>query len=714
MAIGDKLVNLEDLKTVRDSLVTNEIGNLKSVFDNNSDFFLVPETFATTPNRASALNPLTGGNGSYVGFRTGYLSYNKPLRITFNEDGYKFVVWTYSTNSTTDAVFAPVKNYVRGTLYLRTVTGTNPCFRIGVIKDSGEAFTEEEAVTTYAKIQYRSQTDNTLLLENVPADAKIVGDKVTVIESDINEINTVLVENGKNIVNHHADESGTTSSGLNYSCENDVWTIEGENGDSIWFRTVAGSADAFPFGLKAGDTVKLYASVLKNTNVYMAFRPYKNGSPLTAYQYDKDVKYTIPSDADAMQIRIEVPKNRTVTTTVTYKPEVRITDTNKELETRVEAIENTEQADNSLNVIKPFNREETISKGLTYSAADGVLTISGTATNSWYTVVGGSDTKLPDGIESGKTYFFWLDGPEGLRLSLYSFPGTNNIFETSSFGYFTIPSDATAIQIRIRVPNGQVIPQGTIVYPYIGKNIPNVSLKTMFGFRSEKPMLTIIDDDGNNKFYTKLLPIIIEKNIPITSATVCGYIDNPSDHSSMTWEQVVECYQKGAEIVSHTMTHVTGDASESMTELEIERDYRMARNVLASHGIPTNILVFAGNSGNVDKCQNAARKTYDYAFHSDGGKVIKQNNFRPFYIQRYGIGISSFAMQAGETVPSVPKGYIDNCIANPGWIIWMIHTSSGDWTDAQVNGIKASIDYALSNGVEIVTCEYALKQFVKA
>lgn len=532
-------------------------------------------------------------------------------------------------------------------------------------------------------------------------------------DKTIEEINIELVENGKNIVPHHADESGTESSGLSYSCENDVWTIEGENGDSIWFRTVAGSTEAFPYGLKAGDTVKLYASVLKGTNVYMAFRSYKNGSSLTAHQYNSDIEYTIPSDADAMQIRIEVPKNRTVSSAVTYKPEVRMTDTNKQLEIRVETLENAESTDNSSNIIEPFNREETTSKGLTYSATDGVLTISGTATETWYTVVGGSGTGLPDGIEPGKTYFFWLDGPEGLRLSLYSFPGTNNIFETSSFGYFTIPADATAIQIRIRVPNGQVIPQGTIVYPYIGENIPNVSLKTLFGFRNEKPMLTIIDDDGNGKFYTKLLPIIIEKNVPITSATVCGYIDNPSDHSSMTWEQVVECYQKGAEIVSHTMTHVTGSAAETMTEREIERDYRMSRNVLASHGIPTNILVYAGNSGNLDKCVNAAKKTFDFAFHSDGGKVIKQSNFRPFYIQRYGIGIGSFAMQEGETVPSVPKGYIDNCIANPGWIIWMVHTSSGDWTDAQVNGIKASIDYALANGVDIVSCEYALKQFVK-
>ena len=43
----------------------------------------------------------------------------------------------------------------------------------------------------------------------------------------------------------------------------------------------------------------------------------------------------------------------------------------------------------------------------------------------------------------------------------------------------------------------------------------------------------------------------------------------------------------------------------------------------------------------------------------------------------------------------------------------MIHTSSGDWTDAQVDGIEAAIDYARELGIDIVTCEYALKQFVR-
>ena len=43
MAIGDKLVNLEDLKTVRDSLVTNEIGDLKSAFDRYSEWLSIDD-----------------------------------------------------------------------------------------------------------------------------------------------------------------------------------------------------------------------------------------------------------------------------------------------------------------------------------------------------------------------------------------------------------------------------------------------------------------------------------------------------------------------------------------------------------------------------------------------------------------------------------------------------------------------------------------------
>ena len=369
-------------------------------------------------------------------------------------------------------------------------------------------------------------------------------------------------------------------------------------------------------------------------------------------------------------------------------------------------------ADNAKNIIPPFNATQATESGITYSASNGVLSASGQSTGWFIRIAGDSaGSTIPDGMVAGETYFFWLNAPDAMRLSVYVWPGGTRIFETSSFGWFT---GTTGIQIRVRVPNGQSVPSGTVVYPYIGKSIPNRNLQTLLGFKNPAPMLTIIDDDGNSKFYTKLLPVITEKNVPITSAVVCGYINTPSDHSSMTWDQVVECYQKGAEIVSHTLSHLTGDVAETLTEPEIEADYRKARHTLASHGIHSNnILVYAGNSGNNANCVEAAKRVYDYAIHSAGSTIIKQDNFKPYYIQRYGVSTSEFVPASGQTVGTNPKSYIDSLVTSGGWMVWMLHTSSGYWTDDQVNGIKAAIDYAVGQGVQIVTCEYALKQFVK-
>jgi peptidoglycan/xylan/chitin deacetylase (PgdA/CDA1 family) len=372
-------------------------------------------------------------------------------------------------------------------------------------------------------------------------------------------------------------------------------------------------------------------------------------------------------------------------------------------------------SDNAQNIIPAFDHDESVDNNITWSAKNGVVTVSGTASGTFFTVIAGSSTKLPKGLSVGDDIFLWLNGPDGLRLSIYTWPGGANVFETSGVGKFTIPAGIVGLQIRLRVPNGQVIPAGTIVHPYVGKSLPNFALEKIYGFKAKKPMLTIIDDDGHQGFYTYLKPIIAEKKVPIATAIVTERPDNPSEHASMTWEQIVECARDGAEILSHSHTHLTGDVAETTTENEIWLNYQRSKNVLVSHGLdPHGILVFAGNSGNNEKCQNAAMRSFDYAFHSAGNVVIRQDNFKPYYIQRFGLGIGEFIPASGETIASTPKTYIDLAISENGWVVFMVHTSSGDWTNtAAVNGIKAVIDYALANGVEIVTAEYGIKQFVQ-
>lgn len=686
----------------------NDVYILKNLLNNNSNKFLMPLTFSTEMARTAALNPSTGAHAT-TGCRTGYIEYTRPMNIEFNVSNQSFVVWIYSNNSTSAAQYTPVDRYTKGTLYIPYLTGTKHLIKIGFHKDDGTEYTAEEADAAFAAVKFTCQTDANFNTANAPADALAVGNSVNAINGTLTEHAYDLFNTGKNYIPAHEDIASTTVDSITYSCTNDVWSVSGSTGENIWFGLLAGSTSSFPLGLAPGDTVKLFASALSGTNVYMAFRAYISGEPLATSQYDNDASYTIPSNATGLMIRLEVPANRTLTGTVSYKPVVQKVLTNQQIIDQI----NTYLVDNAFNVIKPFSFDSATSSGITASASNGVVSISGTASASWYKIIYGTNTAMPENLAAGETYFAWLDGPSGLRLTIRAFPDDETIFETSSFGFFTIPADTTGIQIRLRVPNGQVIPAGTKVFPYVGKNIPSRVENRLQGFTSPKPMLTIIDDDGNNKFYTKLLPVITAKKVPIASAIVGDYINTPSTHSSMDWEKVIECYRGGAEILSHTMGHITGDVAAEMTELEIEMDYRKSKYLLNSHGIPNNVLIFAGNSGNNANCQAAAQKTFDYAIHSDGSSIINQQTFKPYYLPRYGIGIGSFEIPEGETVPTTPKQYIDSLVQAPGWMIWMLHTSSGDWTDDQVDGIEAAIDYALSQGVEIVTCEYALKQFVK-
>lgn len=680
--------------------LSGEVAALKSAVNNAKSVTNVPNSLSIPFSSVSAaIDPDTGGNAT-VGARSGYTSFDRPICIDYSEEGYTYCVWVYTTNATSAASYSPTgKAYVTGRTVINPVDGTNPCFRVGIHRSNGGTISSDDATAEYAKIKVYSLTDDKLVTTGAPADAKVAGDAAR-----------AAYDEGANLIPYYKDTAEKTdATGITWNCQNGAFTLSGST-SSIFFINLAGSTDTLPFGIRPGDTVYLEADSLKSTNVYMAFRPYKDGATYGAYQYDGNMAYMVPVDATGLQVRLEVPANRTLTSAVTYKPILRFVEGNAKLSQRLAEVEAI-LPDNAVNLIPPFDHVQSADNDITWSAKSGEMTIGGTASSTFFTIVAGSNTSLPKGMVPGGTYLFWLNGPSGLRLSVYTWPGGSNVFETSGVGYFTIPSTATGVQIRVRVPSGQTIPTGTVVHPFVGLSIPNAAIKTLAGFKPAKSMLTIIDDDGNSKFYTKLLPIIKAKNVPIASAIIC---ERPGVHeATMTWAQIVECYENGAEILSHSMTHLTGDVAETLTEPEIELDYRQSKHTLAAHGMPTNILVYPGNSGNNDKCVTAAEHVFDYAIHSAGNVMTTQNYFRPYYIQRYGLGIGEFVPESGQTVGTNPKTYLDACAAGNGWMVWMIHTSSGDWTDAQVDGIEAAIDYARELGIDIVTCEYALKQFVR-
>lgn len=79
----------------------DEVSDLKSALNYNN--YLIPESFTTSYTLSSAIKAEDGTNGT-TGFRTGYIDYTKPMKISFNRPGETIVVWAYSNSSTSASV----------------------------------------------------------------------------------------------------------------------------------------------------------------------------------------------------------------------------------------------------------------------------------------------------------------------------------------------------------------------------------------------------------------------------------------------------------------------------------------------------------------------------------------------------------------------------------------------------------------------------------
>ena len=216
--------------------------------------------------------------------------------------------------------------------------------------------------------------------------------------------------------------------------------------------------------------------------------------------------------------------------------------------------------------------------------------------------------------------------------------------------------------------------------------------------KKPKPMLTIIDDDGSIKFKKYLLPIIKEENISIaTACTGKGITEAENGNEGlMRWTDIIECYNVGAEVISHSFNHVTEATSSEFDEYQIQFDYQKMKNLLNSHGIFNDGLVYAGNSGYVPKCINACKKVYKYGFKASVNKTNYIDDINRYGIFRYGIN-----PDYDDLVEKIDKLMSDGT----GWMVWMIHTGASEFQQAQADALKKAIVYAKSKGLDVVNTE---------
>lgn len=345
--------------------------------------------------------------------------------------------------------------------------------------------------------------------------------------------------------------------------------------------------------------------------------------------------------------------------------------------------------------------------GIGYRAVNGVYTlVSGTASAFTTINIGDTIAEYPMDVNEGdRIYAYLSDAPiNGVFLQVLPYGGSTIIFQTATDGWFTMPSDlSTPLRIRISVTKNTVL-SGQTVTPYLGKS-PAGNVVGHRLYPDDLPaMLTIIDDDGHSGFYTDLLPIIRGENVPIATAIP---IVSVGTANHMTWEQIGECYASGAEILSHTYSHQT-TYDNTWTAESIQRDYQMARNILTAHGLDGGkYIVFSGTTGEDDRAKKAAPYVCEMAINSAGNAINHRGNWSQYRIKRYRIQTDGIGYDTDEL-----KALIDTCLADGGWMVWMMHTSDPETWDATAKAhLVEAIQYAKAEGLPIVTVDYANRAY---
>lgn len=387
--------------------------------------------------------------------------------------------------------------------------------------------------------------------------------------------------------------------------------------------------------------------------------------------------------------------------------------------------------------IMPVSETEQTKNGLTFTTdGNGSYILNGTATASAVYKIYESNTSLPEDFEIGKKYKLILkSGYIGTTSIMINYGNGFESFEaienSESYCEFTIPDNAVGMQIKFYPATNYEYTDEVVRYEcyryidgYAYANTGHAFIPADYEDRiialekevqpkatTSKPMLTIIDDDGYKKFTTLLLPIIQDKGVPISTAVVVGRANGEDEESVtekvMNWEEIENAYLAGAEILSHTYWHLSQAKVETMTNTQIQYDYQRAQNTLRSHGIKSEGLVFAGASCNLEKCQTACANVYQYAFKSYGDVINKKGNTKPYQIDRYKIEPTGLLNETDL------KSLIDTLVSDgTGWMVWMIHTSDSGFQQEQANVISTVIDYAIEQGVEIVTAECGARNYV--
>lgn len=516
----------------------------------------------------------------------------------------------------------------------------------------------------------------------------------------------------------------TTVSGILFESRNGVWTVNGTS-NAPSFVNMAGGTDSFPEDLYEGNTYKVVFEPTYNL-LFLRVIGFSTSNPdgVVILETNKSTEFTVPSGYTGMAVRLHLASGRTVSNG-TVEPMILTAETNRQLTADVKDIKYTNNLNSkklgSYNVIPIFNNYTVDVSGITFTATDGVWTMNGTSTAASFVNLVGSTTSLPDGFVAGEKYNVVFEPTFDLTfLRILGFnnehPSGEVILETKTSTVFTVPSGYTGMIVRIHLANGRTLNNDT-VEPMILTSYTNSQLTEKVELLEAKtanlppvtpppPMITIIDDDGHVDFLNDLVPIIQSKHVPISTAVT--YTRIGSDNTKwMTWDQIQTCYSAGAEVLCHTYSH-DPDTPE-LDVREIEMQYTVARNEMYKRGLhDADILVYNNVTGDSDKCRAAASKVFKCGIHSSGREINQYGSIDKYYVKRIPIELDPYYYDI-----DLVKELVDTVKVQGGWMVWIIHTSAQSWTTYDgTQCISDAIDYAIEQGVDIVSTNYGYRKYI--
>jgi peptidoglycan/xylan/chitin deacetylase (PgdA/CDA1 family) len=211
--------------------------------------------------------------------------------------------------------------------------------------------------------------------------------------------------------------------------------------------------------------------------------------------------------------------------------------------------------------------------------------------------------------------------------------------------------------------------------------------------RNRKPMISIIDDDGRVEFLTKWVPILEEKDFKISIAVVTSF---PGLGSYMTWDQLGLLKKDyGVELVNHSHTHPNlGELTEDLVRTE----FKSSTEILKAKGYSFDIMVYPGGSQNEIVRQVCREYCRTGIYTADGVNTAPIETFK---LSRQPLMPGTGEMDTVESYTA----FIDEAIANNGWIVFMTHSQYTSFDAAKINAV---IDYANTHNIEWVNISEGL------